>query len=228
MLDPKLLRGIYAITDANLLPDDTRLQEAAESAMRGGLKLLQYRDKTADASKALRQARLLVDLCLSYNCQLIINDDPELAKASEAAGVHLGQGDSNLRHARELLGKQAIIGNTCHNSLELARTAAKSGANYLAFGRFFSSTTKPNAPAASLEILKQAASLGLPTVAIGGITAEQVPVLANAGANMIASVAGIFAQGCPETAVRSLRKAFEPTLPFTSHEAIYDSLSRSI
>lgn len=223
-----LLRGIYAITDADLLPDDTCLQEAVEAAMRGGIRLLQYRDKTADASKALRQTRMLADLCLSYECQLIINDDPELAKACEAAGVHLGQGDSNLRHARELLGKHAIIGSTCHNSLQLARTAAEAGASYLAFGRFFPSTTKPNAPAASLDIFKQAEHLNLPMVAIGGITLEQVPLLATAGASMIASVASIFATPCPEAAVNALRKAFEPTLPFQSYEATYDTLSRPI
>ncbi len=228
MLDQQLLRGIYAITDSSLMPDDTSLQEAAESAMRGGLKLLQYRDKSADASKALRQARLLADLCLSYNCQLIINDDPELAKASEAAGVHLGQGDSSLRHARELLGKQAIIGSTCHNSLDLAMAAAKSGANYLAFGLFFPSTTKPDAPAANLTIFKQAANLNLPTLAIGGITEDKIPILAKSGVNMIAAAAGIFAQTCPELAVRTFRSAFEPTLPFNSHEALYDTLSRSI
>lgn len=228
MRNQQFLRGIYAITDAHLLPDDTHLQEAAEAAMRGGLKFLQYRDKTADASKALRQTRLLADLCLSYECQLIINDDPELAKACEAAGVHLGQNDGNLRHARELLGKEAIIGSTCHNSLQLAITAAEAGASYLAFGRFFQSLTKPNAPAASLGIFKQAEHLNLPMVAIGGISLEQVPILAKAGACMIASVAGVFAQPCPEEAVRALRKAFEPTLPFKSYEATYDTLSRPI
>ena len=228
MVDLQFLRGIYAITDACLLPDDTQLQEAVESAMRGGLKLLQFRDKTADASKALRQARLLTDLCIRYDCQLIINDDPELAKACNAAGVHLGQSDTNLGHARDLLGKKAIIGSTCHNSLELAMAAARSGANYLAFGRFYSSSTKPEAPAASLEIFKQVAKLNLPTVAIGGSTAERAPMLAQAGVDMIAAAAGIFSQPCPETAVRNFRKAFEPTIPFTSHEAIYDTLSRPI
>lgn len=228
MFDPQVLRGIYGITDADLLPNDTCLQEAAEAAMRGGLKLLQYRDKTADASKALRQARLLADLCLNYDCQLIINDDPKLAKASGAAGVHLGQGDASLRHARELLGKQAIIGSTCHASLELAINAAQAGASYLAFGRFFPSLTKPDAPAASLDIFKQVARLNLPTLAIGGITRKQAPVFTEAGVDMLAVVAGIFAQPCPEKAVLALRKAFEPTLPFNTHEVIYDSLSRTI
>lgn len=228
MLNQQYLRGIYAITDANLLPDDTRLQEAVEAALRGGIRLLQYRDKTADASKALRQTRMLADLCLSYECQLIINDDPKLAKACEAAGVHLGQGDANLRHARQFLGPQAIIGSTCHNSLQLAITAAEQSANYLAFGRFFSSTTKPYAPAANLSIFKLAEYLGLPTVAIGGINLEQAPIFAKAGASMIAAVAGIFAQPCPEEAVRALRKAFEPKLSFQPYEIIYDTLSRPI
>ncbi|HKM14682.1 MAG TPA: thiamine phosphate synthase [Marinospirillum sp.] len=228
MLNQQYLRGIYAITDANLLPDDTRLQEAAEAALRGGIRLLQYRDKTADASKALRQTRMLADLCLSYECQLIINDDPKLAKACEAAGVHLGQNDANLRHARQFLGQHAIIGSTCHNSLQLAIIAAEQSANYLAFGRFFSSTTKPYAPAANLSIFKLAEHLGLPTVAIGGISLEQAPIFAKAGASMIAAAAGVFAQPCPEEAVRALRKAFESTFPFQPYEVIYDTLSRPI
>ncbi|GLR64069.1 thiamine phosphate synthase [Marinospirillum insulare] len=228
MPNQQALRGIYAITDADLLADDTQLQTAAESAMRGGLKLLQYRDKTADPSKALRQARLLADLCLSYNCQLIINDDPELAKAANAAGVHLGQSDSNLIDARELLGKKAIIGSTCHNSIELASLAAQSGASYLAFGRFFPSLTKPQAPSACLDILKVASQFNLPLVAIGGIQPEHLPSLAKAGASMVAVVAGIFAQPCPKTAVETYRNIFEPTLSFTSYEANYDTLSRSV
>jgi len=228
MPNRQTLRGIYAITDSVLLPDDTRLQTAVEAAMRGGLKLLQYRDKTADASKALRQARLLNDLCLSYNCQLIINDDPVLAKTCDAAGVHLGQADGNLADARELLGCNAIIGSTCHNSLELASIAAKLGADYLAFGRFFPSITKPNAPSANLDILKFAAKFNLPTVAVGGVALEHLPSLANAGASMVAAAAGIFAQPCPETAVRAFCNAFEPSFSFTSYEANYDTLSRSL
>lgn len=225
-----LLQGVYAITDTCLMPDDTRLQELAEAALRGGLQLLQYRDKSADASKALRQARLLADLCRSYDCLLIINDDPVLARASEAQGVHLGQDDGVLLHARELLGADAIIGRTCHNSLALAQQAAQEGASYLAFGRCYASGTKPHAPATSLDIFKQARTLNLPLVAIGGITPERAPQVIQAGANLVAAVEGIFAAEDPQQAVQDYHRAFfAPSSPlsFLSNEAQHDTLSRT-
>lgn len=140
------LRGLYAITDSQLLAG--KFLQYVEAALDGGVTLLQYRDKSSDEARRLREAEALHSLCERYKTQLIINDDAELA-ARIGVGVHLGQTDGPLTPARALLGRQAIIGSTCHAQLELAEQAAKEGASYVAFGRFFNSNTKPGAPAAT-------------------------------------------------------------------------------
>ena len=222
--------GIYAITDAQLMPEEQLLYSRVESALKGGLALLQYRDKTADASKALRQARELASLCKSYNTLLIINDDPYLARACAADGVHLGQGDGCLSHAREFLGTNKILGRTCHNSKELAEQAAQEGADYLAFGRCYASATKPSAPAAPLSIFSQTAHLGLLRVAIGGInTPERAQEVCRAGANLVAAVEGVFAHKHPEQAVLNYHQALRASFPNSpSIEVNHDSLSRTL
>lgn len=148
------LRGLYAITDSQLLAG--KFLQYVEAALDGGVTLLQYRDKSSDEARRLREAEALHSLCERYKTQLIINDDAELA-ARIGVGVHLGQTDGPLTPARALLGRQAIIGSTCHAQLELAEQAAKEGASYVAFGRFFNSSTKPGAPTASLELLTRPA-----------------------------------------------------------------------
>lgn len=183
--------GLYGITDSTLLPD-TRLLEAVEAALRGGMRLLQYRDKSANATLRLKQAQALLSLCRDYHCQLLINDDVPLCQRIGADGVHLGQQDTKLTEARSLLGQQAIIGITCHASLELAQQAQADGADYLAFGAFFPSSTKPLASPAPLSILQQAQPLGLPLVAIGGITLERAPTVLQAGAQWLAVVGDLF------------------------------------
>ncbi|MCU1718086.1 thiamine phosphate synthase [Pseudomonas sp. 5P_3.1_Bac2] len=184
------LRGLYAITDSQLL--NGRLLAYVEAALKGGAKLLQYRDKSNDAARRLREADALGELCSRYGAHLIINDDAELA-ARLGVGLHLGQEDGSLAVARALLGRQAMIGATCHSHLELADVAAKEGASYVAFGRFFNSQTKPGAPSASLDLLQQAkAQCNLPIVAIGGVTVENGAELIRHGADMLAVVHGLF------------------------------------
>lgn len=186
------LRGLYAITDSQLLAGD-KLLPYTESALKGGAKLLQYRDKSTDEARRLREAEALRELCARYGATLIINDDAELA-ARLGVGLHLGQSDGSLAVARALLGRNAVIGGTCHAELELAQNAVNEGASYIAFGRFFNSNTKPGAPAATVELLNQAASrFHLPIVAIGGITLENATQLISAGASMIAVIHGLFA-----------------------------------
>lgn len=158
---------------------------------------MQYRDKTSTAAERLQQATDLNSLCLQAGVPLLINDDPELAKRVGAAGVHLGQDDVSLVAARALLGPDAIIGITCHHRLDLAKTAKANGADYLAFGRFYTSTTKPGAPSADLSVLTEAKSLALPVTAIGGITSDNAEPLIHAGADLIAVVGGLFG-GTPE------------------------------
>ncbi|MBP8203441.1 MAG: thiamine phosphate synthase, partial [Pseudomonas sp.] len=120
------LRGLYAITDSQLLAG--KLLPFVEAALKGGVKLLQYRDKSIDEARRLREAEALRECCTRYGAALIINDDAELA-ARLGVGLHLGQSDGSLSAARALLGRHAIIGGTCHAQLELAETAAKEGAS---------------------------------------------------------------------------------------------------
>ncbi|MFJ2384769.1 thiamine phosphate synthase [Pseudomonas protegens] len=197
------LRGLYAITDSRLLAG--KFLKYVEAALEGGVTLLQYRDKSDDQARRLREAETLLALCERYKTRLIINDDAELA-ARIGAGVHLGQTDGPLTPARALLGRQAIIGATCHSQLPLAEQAAKEGASYVAFGRFFNSTTKPGAPAASLELLDQArASLHLPICVIGGITLDNAAPLVNHGADLLAVVHGLFGAESAEEVTRRAR-----------------------
>ena len=191
MKDAKL-RGLYAITDSKLLADG-RLLPYAEAALAGGARLLQYRDKSDDDRRRLREAQALGDLCERHGAQLIINDDAELA-ARLGAGLHLGQDDGSLSVARALLGPRAIIGATCHARLELAEEAVAQGASYVAFGRFFDSNTKPGAPAATPAMLEQASQrFSLPIVVIGGVTLDNAPDLIARGASLVAVVHALFA-----------------------------------
>lgn len=185
------LRGLYAITDSQLLADG-KLLPYVEAALQGGVRLLQYRDKSADEARRLREAQALRDLCERHGATLIINDDAELA-ARLGVGVHLGQSDGSLAAGRALLRPKAVIGATCHAQLELAEQAAREGASYVAFGRFFDSKTKPGAPTATLELLRQArARLSLPIAAIGGVTLDNAPALIAAGADLLAVVHALF------------------------------------
>jgi thiamine-phosphate pyrophosphorylase len=169
------------------------LLEKTEAVLLGGCRFIQYRNKTSAAGKQLREAKALRALCDQYGALLIVNDSVELANAAGAHGVHLGQNDASIAAAREHLGPEAVIGSTCHGSLELAINACQAGASYLAFGRFYSSQTKPQAPPASLALLSQVKQkLPLPTVAIGGIDVDNAPALIAAGADCLAVCHDLF------------------------------------
>ncbi|WP_020406090.1 thiamine phosphate synthase [Hahella ganghwensis] len=186
--------GLYVITDTHLLPGE-KLFNGVEKALLGGAAVVQYRNKDASHAQRLAEATKLQTICHQYDRPLIINDDIQLAAASGASGVHLGQSDGSLRQAREQLGNHAIIGVTCHGRLELALKAAQEGASYLAFGRFFTSKTKPNALPANLEVITNAKqATGLPTVAIGGINLDNAPQVIEAGADFLAVIHGVFGQ----------------------------------
>lgn len=206
------LRGLYAITDSQLL-DGGRLLPYVEAALKGGARLLQYRDKSTDASRRLREAEALRELCERFGATLLINDDAELA-ARLGVGVHLGQTDGSLAAARALLGRQAVVGGTCHASLEQAQQAVAEGASYVAFGRFFNSQTKPGAPSASVELLEQARERfpQVPRVAIGGVTLDNAPELIARGADLIAVIHALFAADTPaqvEQRARAFSQLFE-------------------
>ncbi|MDF1643790.1 MAG: thiamine phosphate synthase [Pseudomonadales bacterium] len=184
------IAGLYAITPNNR-PMNQLLIET-EAALRGGANLVQFRDKSSNQQHRFQTAQALVALCEKFGKPLIVNDDIELALEAGAAGVHLGQQDSSVAEARTLLGNDAIIGATCHDSIELATQAKQQGASYLAFGRFFKSATKPDAPPASFDVLNEAKKLGLPIVAIGGITHLNAGQLLHHGINSIAVIEALF------------------------------------
>lgn len=188
------IAGLYAIADSSYLaPQD--FVAAAEAALTGGARVLQYRDKHSAPAQRITIARALNDLCRRHAVPFIINDDVELAARVDAAGVHLGRDDSDIGAARAALGKGAIVGLSCYNQLERARAAQAAGADYVAFGRFFTSRTKPQAVPATLDLLRAAhAELKIPIVAIGGITPENGRSLIEAGADALAVIEGVFNQ----------------------------------
>lgn len=191
---------LYAITDDTLMPG-ALLTSKSEAALKGGCQWLQYRNKSANQEQRLTDAKKLRQLCEYYNAKLIINDDVALAQQIGAHGVHLGQGDGSVRQARALLGKNSIIGVTCHDQLPLAEQAIADGASYVAFGRFFPSQTKPNAKAAPLTLLTQAQALNIPITAIGGITLNNAASVMDAGASAIAVCHSLFA--CDDVEARA-------------------------
>ncbi|MFN2308957.1 MAG: thiamine phosphate synthase [Gammaproteobacteria bacterium] len=202
------MRGLYAITDTALTPG-AQLLPAVAAALRGGARVIQYRDKGLDLPRRAEQAAALVALCAGHGAQLIVNDDVELAAAVGAAGVHLGRDDADPRAARRRLGAAALIGVSCYNQLARAQAAAAAGADYVAFGRFFPSSTKPQAVAATPELLSAARrALDLPLVAIGGITPDNGARLIAAGADLLAVIHGVFGQADIEAAARRLARLF--------------------
>jgi thiamine-phosphate pyrophosphorylase len=203
-----MLHGLYAITDSQSAPAGT-LPEQVAQAIAGGARLIQYRDKHHSATERKRAATLLVSLCAQQDVPLIINDDVELAREVGAAGVHLGRHDVSVSEARQRLGAGAIIGMSCYNRLENAVEAARAGASYIAFGRFFPSHSKPGAVAADISLLEQAhAQFDLPIVAIGGITPENGRQLVEAGANLLAVIHGVFGQTDIQAAARQYTRCF--------------------
>lgn len=205
-----MLKGLYGITDSQLLPDDNSLLKAAEQALHGGMKVLQYRDKSDDHNKRLNQAGALKVLCHQHKALLIINDDVELAASVEADGVHVGQSDTSVMAVRERLGEYAIIGVSCEGSIDLAQKAVNAGANYVAFGKFFESKTKPDAKPANISLLPEAKQrFKVPVVAIGGITVDNAPQIIEAGADMIAVVNNLFAASDIQVRARALSKLYQ-------------------
>lgn len=215
-MKPRVPVGLYAITDSQLTPSATLLA-FVEAAILGGAVMVQYREKSAPMAERLAQARSLQSVCATTDIPLLINDDIELAKRIGAAGVHLGQTDGSAAEARRLLGDGAIIGITCHADLELAEAATKGGADYLAFGRFFNSSTKPDAPPAPTKILAEAKRFKRPVTAIGGITTENGELLIRAGADLLAVVGGLFGGSTEAT----MQKAQIFQRLFASHHPLF-------
>jgi thiamine-phosphate pyrophosphorylase len=185
------LRGLYAVTPD--LTGTADLLRRVELALLGGAGLVQYRNKPADAALRSEQAEALLALCRRHGVPLVINDDLALALAIGADGAHLGRGDGDLSAARAALGPERLLGVSCYNELSQARAAKRIGADYIAFGSFFASPTKPAAVRAPLSLPAEAkAELGLPICAIGGITLKAAPQLIAAGVDLLAVITDLF------------------------------------
>jgi thiamine-phosphate pyrophosphorylase len=205
---PELPGGVYAITPETA--DTERLLAQVEAALLGGAAAVQYRDKSGDVARRHEQASELVALCRRFGVPLIVNDDLRLADLCDADGVHLGRDDGSLREARIILGRDKLIGTSCYQSLELAQAAQAEGADYVAFGSFFASPTKPAAPRASLDLLRDAAPrIHVPIVAIGGITLANAPQLLDAGADSLAVLSALFDAPDIRAAAHALNQLFE-------------------
>lgn len=191
-VNPRLvIKGLYAITPE--CGDSADLQQRARKALQGGAQVLQYRSKSADAGLRLAQAQALRELTREFGATYIVNDDAQLAAAVDADGVHLGAADGEIAAARALLREDRLIGASCYNSLSLAQEAVRAGADYVAFGAFYTSSVKPEAVVAHPQLLQAARrELQVPLVAIGGITATNGALLVQSGADALAVISSLF------------------------------------
>lgn len=200
-------RGLYAVTPDE--PDTHRLLARVETVLETGAAWLQYRNKAASEDLRAEQSLALLPLCRRFDVPLIVNDDWALAAAVGAAGAHLGEDDGELALARHELGPDAIVGASCYDDPALARRAVLAGASYVAFGAFFPSPTKPHARRAPPGLLSDAGRLGVPRVAIGGITPDNARPLVEAGADLVAVISGVFDAPDPAAATRAYLSCFE-------------------
>ncbi len=200
-------RGVYLITPDE--PDTARLLARTAPLLAAGATWLQYRNKSASNALRREQATALQALCAAHGVPLIVNDDPELAQAIGAAGVHLGGTDGDIGAARSLLGPDAIIGASCYDQLANAERAVAAGASYVAFGAFFPTTTKVTSSRAHPDLLRQSAALGVPRVAIGGLSPDNVGPIIDAGADLLAVVSGIYAAQDPVATQRAYLARFD-------------------
>jgi thiamine-phosphate pyrophosphorylase len=207
-----LPRGLYAITPEE--PDTDRLLCLVRAALAGGAAAIQYRSKDAPRALRRRQARALVELCREYDAPLIVNDDVDLADEADADGAHLGAEDGDLLAARRRLGPDKLLGASCYDRMDLALAAKQAGADHVAFGSVFASPTKPGAVRAPLALFAQARrAVGLPLVAIGGITPENAHQVIAAGADALAVISAVFA--APDVTARAseFQRHFERKSP---------------
>ena len=207
-MSDRRLHGLYAVTPDS---EDTRqLLTQAHAALEGAVRFVQYRNKSATPSLRWEQASALKALCDDYGASLIVNDHTSLALEIDAAGVHLGAEDGEIAKARAALGPHKLIGVSCYDRIELARTAAAAGADYVAFGSFFPSFVKPGAVRAPLELLRAARrELKVPIAAIGGITLENARELVQAGADSVAVISALFGARDVTAAARAFNTLYE-------------------
>ncbi|MGI9265432.1 MAG: thiamine phosphate synthase [Gammaproteobacteria bacterium] len=192
MKEMTLGRGLYAITDSDLIPR-SRLESAMRQVLEGGAQTIQYREKKASGSRQLEEALLIRGLCREYDATFIVNDDVDLALKSKADGIHIGHADGCCRDIRNRVGGDFLIGVSCYNSLERGLIAQTETADYVAFGSAYPSVTKPDAVHAPMSLYHDAvATLEIPIVAIGGINSSNAGILIKAGCTAVAVISGLF------------------------------------
>ncbi|QIL19870.1 thiamine phosphate synthase [Thermomonas sp. HDW16] len=201
----RLQRGLYLITPDER--DGERLL-ARTLPLLPFASCLQLRNKVMDAGALRDVGARLRTACAVARIPFIVNDDVELARSLDADGIHLGEHDGAIGEARARLGRDAIIGASCYDNLQLACDAAAAGADYIAFGAFFPSPTKPHARRANIDLLRDSAGLGVPRVAIGGITPDNARPLVDAGADLLAVISGVFDAPDPIAAARAYLSLF--------------------
>ena len=200
--------GLYAVTPEMI--DTAALLTRVEAALRGGAHMVQYRNKSADRRLQTRQASAIAHACRRAGACFIVNDSVPLAAETDADGVHLGSGDVDINSARKALGADRLIGISCYNQFSRAREAAGNGADYIAFGSFYASATKPAALPADVELLARARrTLAIPIVAIGGITLDNAQPLIEAGADALAVVSALFGSADVEQTARRFASLFD-------------------
>lgn len=208
-------RGLYAIVDTALTARENRVTYA-HAVLTGGAVMLQYRDKSVDAARRKDEAIALRDLCRVHDALFIVNDDVELAVETNADGVHLGRDDMPPMEARALLGDERIIGVSCYDDIARARLSAAQGVNYVAFGSFYPSRTKPDAVRAHRNLIKLARDeLDLAIVAIGGITTQNARPLVESGVDLLA-------------VIRDLAEADDPHAKATSFARVFTENEREV
>ena len=201
---------IYAISDDILMPENLALEYARE-ILECGVKFFQFRSKKAVKNEKL--ASEILNLCEKFGAKFIVNDDVRFAKKIGAKAVHLGKEDEGIKEAFEILGKDAYVGVSCYNDINLAINAAKNGASYAAFGSVFTSPTKPNAPKCGLEVVKEAKQiLNLPVCVIGGINETNIGSLSHAKPDLIAVISAIYKDGNIKENIKNLQKIIELNL----------------
>lgn len=200
------MRGLYAVTPDG--PTTDCLLKLIDQVLTGGAVLLQYRRKATPEAQQPDEAAAALTLCQRHGAQLIVNDDFRLAHKIGADGVHLGHDDGDIEAARALLGADRLIGASCYGSLELARAAIASGADYVAFGSMFASPTKPMARRTDPSVLTAARAFGVPLAAIGGITLDNAGSLVQAGADLLAVISDVFDAGDPLERARAYGHLF--------------------
>ena len=198
---------IYAISDDILMPENLALEYAKE-ILECGVKFFQFRSKKAVKNEKL--ASEILNLCEKFGAKFIVNDDVKFAKKIGAKAVHLGKDDEGIKEAFEILGKDAYVGVSCYNDINLAINAAKNGASYAAFGSVFTSPTKPNAPKCGLEVVKEAKQiLNLPVCVIGGINETNIGSLSHVKPDLIAIISAIYKDGNIKENIKNLQKIID-------------------